>query len=263
MSKTNKFHIHWEFSKAEFAVFVTSILLLCFSLFYVLFAYTPLHDIIPGYPTAAVRRQHLQNALRIDSLERSILRWELYSQNLRSVIAGKQPVSIESIIPQVNADSLAKDATALAKNDSTLRAMVELLETVEVDDVNKRNMQAEGIHFFKPLTGTVSASFDAAMHPYIDITAPEGSPVKAVLDGSVIYTEWSEAYGWSMIIQHENGIISIYRNNQKLLKNVADPVVAGTSVALLGGTSLTEGCHLQFELWQNGAPLDPTAYINF
>lgn len=244
-------------------VLVVTVLVVLMSLSYVLFAYTPLHNIIPGYPTAEVKSQQLQNALRIDSLERSILRWELYAENLRNVVAGRQPVSIESIIRHMQQDSLAKDATLLAKTDSTLRAEVEEQERFEVPDRNKRDLQIEGVHFFKPLTGTVSAGFNNALHPYIEITAPEGSAVKAALDGSVIYTEWSEAFGWTMIIQHENGIITVYRRNQKLLKSKADKVSAGTSIALLGGDSLSGGSALQFELWQNGEPLDPTTYINF
>ena len=87
--------------------------------------------------------------------------------------------------------------------------------------------------------------------------------MKSVLDGYVIYTEWSESYGWSIIIQHENNIISIYRHNQKLLKNAADFVHAGSNIGLLGSSSLSQGSHLQFELWQEGRPVDPAIYINF
>lgn len=263
MSKTNKFHIDWEFGTLELVVLTVSAITLLFSLSYVLFAYTPLHNIIPGYPTASVKRQQVETAMRVDSLERSIRRWELYSENLRAVVAGGKTVSMESIIRKVESDSVIKEPGVLAATDSTLRAIVTEQERFEVSDKNKRKLQIEGLHFFKPLNGTVSTSFDNALHPYIDITAPEGSSVKSVLDGSVIYTEWTEVYGWTVIIQHENNIISIYRHNQKLLKTVADNVSAGTAIGILGGSSLVEGCHLQLELWQDGTPVDPTIFINF
>ncbi len=263
MSKTNKIHIDWELGKAELAVVITSAVVVCFAIFFTIMAYTPLHNIIPGYPTASVRLQQVETAIRIDSLERSIRRWEIYSENLRNVIAGEKPMDIETIIGKAAAPDEQLDAITLDKTDSTLRAEVTEYERFDVSDRNKRNLQIEGIHFFKPINGTVSKSFDNALHPYIDITAPEGSTVKAALDGSVIYSEWTETYGWSIIIQHDNGILSIYRHNQKLLKNVADRVSAGTSIGLLGGSSLAEDCHLQFELWQDGTPVDPTVYINF
>lgn len=263
MSNRNKFHINWEFSRLELAIAAVSVTVISFCLFYILFAFTPLHNAIPGYPTASVRRQQMETAIRVDSLERCIRRWELYSENLRTVIAGGQPVSIESIIRQVKSDSTAKDARTLAKSDSTIRAAIIEEEKFEISDKNKRNLQIEGIHFFKPMAGTVSTAFDNALHPYIDITAPEGSPVKSVLDGYVIYTEWNEIYGWSIIIQHDNNIVSIYRHNQKLLKNAADFVHAGSNIGLLGSSSLSQGSHLQFELWQEGRPVDPAIYINF
>ncbi|MCQ2185826.1 MAG: M23 family metallopeptidase [Bacteroidales bacterium] len=267
MSKTNKFHIHWDFSKSELAIIVMAVSVMLFSLFYVLFSYTPLRNIIPGYPTAAAKRQQIQNAIRIDSLERSVLRWEVYSENLRNVIAGKTAVSMESILYSMQHpdDSVEVKATkkVTANADSTLRAKVEEAERFEITSKNVKKMEIEGMHFFEPLSGTLTGSFDNALHPYVEITAPEGSAVRAVLDGSIIYTEWSEALGWCVIVQHEDGIISIYRHLLKLLKNSADNVSAGTVLGLLGGGALTEGCHLQFELWHNGSPIDPVTYINF
>lgn len=267
MSKTNKFHIHWDFSKAELSIILIALSVMLFSLFYVLFSYTPLRNIIPGYPTASARRQQIQNAIRIDSLERSVLRWEVYSENLRSVIAGKSPVSMESILYSMEHpdDSIAVVAEKKTKPnaDSTLRATVENAERFEITSQNVKKMEIEGMHFFEPMSGTLSTGFDNALHPYIEITAPEGSAVRSVLDGSIIYTEWSEAMGWCVIVQHEDGIISIYRHLLKLLKNSADNVSAGTVLGLLGGGALTEGCHLQFELWHNGTPIDPVTYINF
>ena len=58
---------------------------------YSLVAYTPVRSLIPGYPGAISRRQAVQNALRIDSLETRILQWELYAENLRRVVSGAEP----------------------------------------------------------------------------------------------------------------------------------------------------------------------------
>lgn len=263
MSKTSKFRINLEFNATELAVVIISILTLFSCLFYVLFAFTPLHDIIPGYPTKEVQLRQMETAMRIDSLERSIRRWELYSENLRNIVAGKPARSMESIVSQVDSEFVAATPAELAKADSSLRSSVAALESVKLPDRNKMQTDMEGLHFFQPVSGVVSASFDNALHPYIEISAPEGSPVKAVLDGSVIYSEWSENYGWSIILQHGNGILSIYRNNLKLLKNVGDKVGAGASIALLGGGNSDSGSCLVFELWHDGAPVDPVIYMNY
>lgn len=263
MSETNKIKPQIQFSHMEVAVILTSWAVLTLCLSYVLFAYTPLHDMIPGYPTADVQRQQIQNAMRIDSLEKSITRWELYSENLRNVIRGEAPATVEEIYSAADRAFENRDIMALASNDSTLRAKVDEAEKFEIRDKNMRNLQIEGLRFFPPVSGTLSLSFDNALSPYVEIDAQQGSAVSAVLDGHIVYTEWSEAYGWSAVMQHDDGIISIYRNNQKLLKNAGDNVSAGTAIGLLGGSSLSDHCSLRFELWQNGTPLDPAIYINF
>ena len=86
----------------------------------------------------------------------------------------------------------------------------------------------------------------------------------SVLDGTVVSTAWDQDKGYSIVLQHKGDIISIYRNNQKLLHKVGDAVKAGTPVALLSASeSLTKGDHLHFELWHKGTLIDPEEYIIF
>ena len=96
------------------------------------------------------------------------------------------------------------------------------------------------------------------------IAAPAGSVVKAVLDGTVINDGWSEEAGYTIQIQHDGDIISIYKHNEKLLKKTGEKVTAGSPIALVGNTGkLTTGEHLHFELWYKGETVDPTSYISF
>ena len=98
----------------------------------------------------------------------------------------------------------------------------------------------------------------------LDLTAPAGSVVKAVMDGTVIFAGWSEDAGNTIQIQHESDIVSIYKHNEKLLKKVGEKVTAGSPIALVGNTgSQTTGAHLHFELWHKGETVDPTLYIKF
>lgn len=230
---------------------------------YLLLAYTPLRTIIPGVPSEHARIQQIETAMRMDSLETCIRRWELYSENLRAVIAGGKPKSIESIMQQAGTLDVERDEATLMHADSTLRATIADQERFEISDRNKRNLQIEGMHFFEPVNGAVAVPFEIALHPYVDIVAAEGSIVSATLDGSVIYTGWNETYGWSIVLQHENNIVSIYRHNRNLLKKVADKVSAGSAIGMVGGSGKSEPSHLQFELWQNGTPVDPATFINF
>ena len=254
-----------RFSKTTGTVAIISFLVMFTALISCIIAFTPVRTFIPGYPDARSKRAAIQNALRIDSLENVIFRWELYTENLRRTIEGEEPLKIDSIInASISTQAVEADMKKLAQRDSLLRMNVKEEEEFGISDRDKRDLPIEGMHFFTPLKGVVSQGYDVAIHPYIDITAPAGSVVKATLDGTVIYAGWSDEAGNTIQIQHEGGIISIYKHNEKLLKKVGDKVTAGSPIALVGGTgSLSTGEHLHFELWHNGETVDPAMYINF
>ncbi|MBQ7811855.1 MAG: M23 family metallopeptidase [Bacteroidales bacterium] len=258
------FTIH--FTRTTFFVMVISIIVMLSAIVFSITAYTPIRTFIPGYPDAHSKRAAIQNAITIDSLESVIYRWELYSENLKRVVEGREPLKIDSLIRATQPEEVsAEEAAALQKQDSILREQVKKEEQFDISsDRGKRELPIEGVHFFTPLKGAVSQGFDAAVHPYIDITAAAGSVVKAVLDGTVIFAGWSEDAGYTIQIQHEGDIISIYKHNEKLSKKVGDKVSAGTPIALVGNSgSLTTGAHLHFELWHKGETVDPALYINF
>ena len=263
----NDSHRHiWSTRLTKTSLFVTivSIVVMVCAITYCLIAYTPVRTFIPGYPDARTKRVAIQNAIKVDSLERVIYRWELYSENLKRAVEGKEPIKIDSIIKANRKDAAEPvDAAALQKQDSLLREKVKEEEQFEISARGRRDLPIEGLHFFTPLKGVVSQGFDAT-HPYIDITAAEGSAVKATLDGTVIYTGWSEDDGNTIQIQHTDDIVSIYKHNDKLLKKAGDKVKAGTSIAIVGNTGDTStGTHLHFELWHKGEAVDPTRYIKF
>jgi len=263
--RTHKHLFNLHFTRTGFFVGLVSILVVLTALIYSIVAFTPLRTFIPGYPDAHSKRAAIQNAMRIDSLENVIYRWELYSENLRRVVDGEEPLKIDSIINARSSRQVSQEELAeLTTKDSLLRQHVKEEEQFGISDRDKRNLPIEGLHFFTPLKGIVSQGYDPAVHPFIDITAPAGSVVKATMDGTVIYDGWSEEAGYTIQIQHDGDIISIYKHNVKLLKKTGDKVSAGSPIALVGSTgSLSTGDHLHFELWHKGESVDPTKYINF
>lgn len=264
-AKTHKQLFSIRFNRTGFFVsIVTGLVMLCVAIFS-LIAFTPLKTFIPGYPDARTKRAAIQNAIRVDSLESVIYRWELYSENLRRAVEGEEPVNIDSLINIHNREKeLSKDPEYVKRQDSLLREEVRIEEMFDISGKDQRKLPIEGMMFFTPLKGVISQGYDAALHPFVDITAPEGSVVSAIADGTVIYEGWSDADGYTLHIQHDGDIVSIYKHNEKLLKRTGDKVKAGSPIALIGNTgSLTTGEHLHFELWYKGETLDPTRYINF
>ena len=252
-----------RFSRTTMIVAVASSIVIVVVGLFCLIAYTPIRTFIPGYPDAHTRRQAVQNAQRIDSLETRIIQWQLYSENLRRVVAGEKPIRMDSLILGSKGSSALPAAAFLDLRDSLLRADVAAQEQFGVSSAG-RNLPIEAQTFFPPIKGVVSNPFQAAVHPWVDITAPAGTMVMSVLDGTVISTDWNQDKGYSIILQHKGDIISVYRNNQKLLHKPGDSVKAGTPIALLASSpSLTKGDHLHFELWYEGHPADPAQFISF
>jgi len=254
-----------RFTRTQMTVGIISAVVVVVVGFFCLVAYTPIRTFIPGYPDANSRRQAVQNALRIDSLQTRILQWELYTENLRRVVAGEDPLRLDTLILGSQAGSRSvSDARYLAIRDSLLRADVRQEEQFDVSSQTRQNLPIEALSFYSPVKGVVSSGFDRVLHPWVDVTAPAGSMVMAVLDGTVVFTDWVQESGYTLVIQHSNDLISIYKNNQKLLHKSGDAVKAGTPVGMLASSnSLTKGDHLHFELWYKGAAVDPALYIKF
>lgn len=230
------------------------LLLLLAVIFWFIVAFTPIKTLIPGYPDARSRQAAVENALRIDTLEMTVSRWALYAGDLRRALEGEPSMGIDSII-HISSRPVPDDVKT---KDSLLRRQVAQEEQFALS-ARKEAGGLKEMHFFTPLKGVVSFRFDLVTHPYIDVSAPDGSPVKAVLDGTVIFNDYSEYDGYSLIIQHDDGVLSVYRHCDRLLCKTGDRVSAGTALAFLGNTP----GHLHFALWNNGEPVDPELYIKF
>ena len=255
-----------KFTKLNVLVYAITAIVVLLALAWCLIAFTPVKTLIPGYPDARSKYDAIQNAIRIDSLENVISKWELYSENLRRVVDGEEPLKIDGLIKAGNASKEAneKRLAELSLKDSLLRKEVASEDRFDITSGSGKTLPIEGMHFFTPLKGVVSQGYDKALHPFIDITAPTNSVVMSVLDGTVISAGWTDEEGYTIRIQHDGDIISVYKHNQKLMKKTGDKVSAGTPIAIVGGTGNTaDGEHLHFELWHKGEAVDPTKYINF
>jgi len=227
-------------------------------------AYTPLRENIPGYPSAKVRQQIINNYMLVDSLENEIKSRDSYFQNLRNLFDGEVPEEVSSTdsvslkkydknFKSLNTDSLFQDK--LQEEKSNLALM----------QSSKRLPSIANIHFFTPLRGLITNKFNPKTnHLAVDVVGKQNSRISAILDGTVVFSGWTMDTGYSIFIQHENNIISAYKHNAELLKDIGDKVSAGEVIAIMGNSGeLTTGPHLHFELWHNGTALDPETYIDF
>ena len=257
----------WSFRLSKLSAFVTLALFACFliAVTALIIITTPIRNYLPGYLDVEVRKEIVENALRADSLERMVAIHELYLSNVAGILSGTLPLdSIRQI------DSLATND----ENYEIPRSPSEEAFVKEFAEEEKYNLTVladpekvptDGVFFYKPVNGTVSAHYEAAIRHYgVDLVAKERESVLATLDGTVVYVGFDSNQGNVIQLQHKNGFISVYKHNALLLKEVGDIVQAGEAIALVGNTGkLSTGPHLHFELWYKGNPVNPEEYIAF
>lgn len=93
------------------------------------------------------------------------------------------------------------------------------------------------------------------------IRAPQGREVRAVGNGRVVFADWLRGFGNLLILDHGNGFMSLYSNNESLYKRVGELVRAGDVIATVGNTGGQEEPGLYFELRRNGQPFDPLSWV--
>lgn len=238
------------------SIFVTGTVLLIAS--------TPLKEFIPGYSSTAMRAQAAENAIKLDSLNRAYDQSIRYLNSIQQVLVGDLKFDELNESP-ITLDSFSKRPKAIVSmsiDDSLLRAMVD-----QEDKYNFQGGSKSKINFvlFPPAQGDLSQTYDPTNKHYaVDIVLKENAPIKAVADGTVIFSEWTAGTGHVIIIEHPFGLISAYKHNASLSKQQGDYVVAGEVIASAGNTGeLSTGWHLHFELWSDGYPMNPESFIDF
>ena len=230
---------------------------------FLLIYFTPLKEYFRGYTSVELRQNAVENSMKIDSLENLYILQSNYINSLKDLLSGS--ISYEEL--DENLSSNENRVTELEivdtnQEDSLLRALVE-----EEDKYNAFDIQGERFTtvLFPPVKGGLSSSFDInSKHYGVDIIMPENSPVHSISEGIVVFSEWTSATGFVIIIEHLNCLTSIYKHNSSIVKSQGDTVGTGEIIAFTGNTGeLTTGPHLHFELWYQGEPVDPQSYIEF
>lgn len=220
----------------------------------------------PRHAEMMANRQIIELSMAIDSLEKEVANKDRYVLNIKQILDGNtvDPDSLISFESRRITEEVMLDAT-LNPIDSQFRAEYEssdlglfALRTNEYSELREMLL-------FRPVEGIITDGFNASdEHFGVDIVSKENEAVKSVADGVVVFSSWTLDGGYVIAVQHRANLISVYKHNSELLKNVGNFVSAGEILAIIGNTGeLTSGPHLHLELWHRGNPVDPENYIDF
>lgn len=229
----------------------------------ILIAFTPIKSYIPGYSSSVLKRKAANLTFEADSLKMKIAILENYTNALKPVLTGEiEPESVDSIEVEARQRFIDENLLNASKKDSLFREKIELQNRFAIQQNANSNVK---VVFFAPLSGTISQGFEVnSKHFAVDIVAKIGTPIKAIADGTVIFSDWNIETGYVILLKHTNDYISVYKHNGNLLKQQGDFVKSGEVIATVGSTGeLTTGPHLHFELWSGGYAVNPTNLIDF
>ena len=235
-------------SLTRFQLFIRilSVLFLICSLTVLIIAFTPLREFIPGYSPSHLSKNLINLSLKTDSLLTEIQIKDQKFKILEKVVRG------EAFNDSVFYDSsklvvVDEEALKASSQDSVFREAIEREGRFNVlSELEKKPSELQSDHFG------------------VDVVAPENEAIKACLPGTIVLANWTTETGYTLVIQHENDLISTYKHNSVLLKKVGSIVKAGDVIAIIGNSGrLSTGPHLHFELWHKGKAINPEHHILF
>ena len=124
--------------------------------------------------------------------------------------------------------------------------------------------------FIRPVSGPITSGFGyrtdpvtggTVYHAGLDIGAPCGTPIKAAGTGSVVAAGPNGGYGNMTVINHGNGLSTVYGHQSSIIVSPGQSVTQGQVIGYVGSTGKSTGCHLHFEVRVSGNPVDPTGYL--
>ncbi|MBO7236385.1 MAG: M23 family metallopeptidase [Alistipes sp.] len=269
MRERNDDRIYWKVNLSPLALWggIFGLVVALFSTLLILMAHTSILDIFPKYRTESERlnEELTESIMRLDLMERNMNDILAYNEAVATIMGGSTPTLHSTILT----DTIRYDKSRIlpTRADSLLRDALESI-TGEYSLSNTKPLQSESAMFSAPIKGTITRNFDAPESSYdIAIVSLDGSDsVMAVENGTVLAVEEQADSTLSIIIQHAEGYISVYKNLGETLVRKGQTLQSG---AVLGRIATAEGEGIEargvltFELWRNGTAIDPELYILF
>lgn len=224
--------------------------------------FTPLKNYLPGYVTNQLRNQMVDNALLTDSLVSVIDKQNLYISNIQTVLRGEV---VESDVK--NVDSLSKmskidSIISITQAEKDFRQQYEEDERYNIISTTKDKLLQDMV-ISKPLAGTITDKYSPKDNRLgITIVSDKDQPILSVMEGTILYTDYTSKSGNTIIISHNQDFVSIYKNCGVFLKKEGDIVKAGEPISTVNSNKVVNRA-LSFEIWHKGKSVDPEKYITF
>lgn len=227
------------------------------------------HKILADLKTAADRLESQRNQVEETKNDIDLMTQELHAQKSEYE---QQAIYQKQVVDRLRTDRRALEAAEaqLAKDSQSIGALIQNRVAAERAKNHDVAVVMGTGQFAYPSDAPVTSSFGWRMHPILgyqkfhsgmDFGAEYGSPIRAADRGVVIFAGWYGGYGNAVIIDHGNGLTTLYGHSSGLYVSEGQAVERGQAIAAVGSTGLSTGPHLHFEVRKDGEPVDPANYL--
>lgn len=232
------------------------------------------YDLMQGYQEDLDRLERMERQRAVARDEMLVIRY--HTEKKVGEIQGlkrKKNVILATITQQKEAYEHA--VAELERSASRVDGLLKELETRRKTAALQLPKDLKGAHPLKgglhwPADGEIVSFFGRQKHPTfntyvqrkgIEIRTDEGSAIRSVMSGVVVFADWLKGYGQVVILDHANGFFSLYAHASKLLVKVGEQVARGSMIGETGDTGLTGDSTLYFELRQGAQAVDPLTWL--
>lgn len=210
----------------------------------------------------SIEREQLEGqSEKLDGLYSKMESQESYIRNIKSILKGEKQSGLTSdtLMNELKEVDISGMDTKQTEAELALAKKIKDDMSTGLTDVNKAI-----VYFGNPVVGVISQEFNPKNHPGIDVVTEKDQAVKSCLAGTVVYAGFTRKDGHIVIIEHQDGYISIYKHNKRVLKKIGSKVQLGDPISIVGNTGEnSDGPHLHFELWHDQKAVNPIEYMSF
>lgn len=227
-----------------------------------IFMFTPLGNLIYNQEDHALRESVIEISRKVEALRDSLNARDMQLAEIQKILSTGQDTTFNVGNPYQSEGPQEEGVSSAEQNSFSEVNAYEMISQNEIIFSSLFKRAPEFPAFF-PVSGTLTRGYNPENgHFGIDIATKNNIPFKALADGAVINQDWTANYGYVIQVQHNNGIISIYKHASSVSKAIGDVILKGEILGTVGDVGiLSSGPHLHLEIWKNGVPQNPNSYL--
>lgn len=224
--------------------------------------FTPVGTLVYNKEDEQLRESVIEISQKVQALKDSLDVRDMQLYEIQEVLASGEDTSF-NVTGSIGSGSRSVENTD--RREQTFPTQVSMEKVISKNEIIFSSLFKKAPEFpaFYPVEGTLTRGYNPENgHFGIDIATRADKPFKAIADGAIVSQDWTINYGYVIQVQHNDGIISVYKHASSVSKGVGDVILKGEILGTAGDVGiLSTGPHLHLEIWKKGVPQNPNTYL--